>query len=86
MPNGPAEAGLRPRGAGPWACRPGSPVASSACPAAAGARTSVTAPSLPPSWALRWLREACPRRRDTATPPGAPHAAFGPAAAAWRRV
>src|SRR5215467_8308154 len=37
---------------------------------------------LPPSRALRWLREACPRRRDTATAPGAPYAAFGPAAAA----
>src|SRR5215831_13049881 len=31
---------------------------------------------LPPSRALRWLREACPRRRDTAD------AAFGPAPAA----
>src|SRR5215475_846040 len=40
--------------------------------------------SLPPSRALRWLREACPRRRDTATAPGAPYAAFGPAAAACR--
>src|SRR4249920_1411219 len=30
----------------------------------------------PPSRALRWLREACPRRRDTAD------AAFGPAPAA----
>src|SRR5262249_2259501 len=38
--------------------------------------------SLPPSRALRWLREAGPRRRDTATAPGAPYAAFGPAAAA----
>src|SRR6266568_8075574 len=38
----------------------------------------------PPSRALRWLREACPRRRDTATAPGAPYAAFGPAAAARR--
>src|SRR6516165_7122224 len=41
---------------------------------------------LPPSRALgrgpRWLREAGPRRRDTATAPGAPHAAFGPAPAA----
>src|SRR6516225_12188925 len=38
--------------------------------------------SWPPSRALRWLREAGPRRRDTATAPGAPYAAFGPAAAA----
>src|SRR6516225_3173466 len=38
--------------------------------------------SLPPSRALRWLREACPRRRDTATAPDGPYAAFGPAAAA----
>src|SRR5437660_10172146 len=33
---------------------------------------------LPPSRALRWLREACPRRRDTAD------AAFGPAPAAFQ--
>ncbi|HEV3067994.1 MAG TPA: imidazole glycerol phosphate synthase subunit HisF [Streptosporangiaceae bacterium] len=32
--------------------------------------------------AARWLREAGPRRRDTATAPGGPYAAFGPAAAA----
>src|SRR5215472_14383825 len=38
--------------------------------------------SWPPSRALRWLREACPRRRDTATAPEAPYAAFGPAAGA----
>src|SRR5215468_905099 len=38
----------------------------------------------PPSRALRWLRKACPRRRDTATAPGAPYAAFGPAPAARR--
>src|SRR5690242_11640420 len=31
----------------------------------------------------RWLREAGPRRRDTATAPGAPYAAFGPAPAAF---
>src|SRR5262249_30224575 len=36
----------------------------------------VTVTILPPSRALRWLREACPRRRDTAD------AAFGPAPAA----
>src|SRR5215469_5943904 len=44
---------------------------------------------LPPSRALglgpRWLREAGPRRRDTATAPGAPYAAFGPAPAARRQ-
>src|SRR5260370_1023466 len=40
--------------------------------------------SWPPSRALRWLREACPRRRDTATAPEAPYAAFGPAAPAER--
>src|SRR5689334_10427673 len=40
--------------------------------------------SWPSSRALRWLREACPRRRDTATAPGAPYAAFDPAAAACR--
>src|SRR6266567_3318455 len=52
-----------------------------------GSRRAVTVvlnACLPPSRALRWLREACPRRRDTATAPGAPHAAFGPAAAARR--
>src|SRR5262247_521829 len=43
--------------------------------------TSALAP-WPPSRALRWLREACPRRRNTATAPGAPYTAFGPAAAA----
>src|SRR5690348_13899999 len=42
--------------------------------------------SWPPSRAVGpggppWLRETCPRRRDTATAPGAPYAAFGPAAA-----
>src|SRR5262249_26022126 len=60
-PNGPARAGLRPRGAGPGAWGPGSPVASSGCPVAAGTRTSVTGPpsSLPPPRALRRLREAC---------------------------
>src|SRR5438876_633620 len=50
------------------------------------ARTSAPAPSplggalisLPPSRALRWLREAGPRRRDTAD------AAFGPAPAAFQ--
>src|SRR5215469_9917903 len=44
---------------------------------------------LPPSRALglgpRWLREAGPRRRDTATARGAPYAAFGPAPAACRQ-
>src|SRR5215470_2019725 len=48
-------------------------------------RTPLT--SLPPSRALglgpRWLRAAGPRRRDTATAPGAPYAAFGPAPAAF---
>src|SRR5262249_45789844 len=37
-----------------------------------------------PSRALRWLREAGPRRPDTATAAGAPYAAFGPAPAACR--
>src|SRR5215813_6601925 len=36
---------------------------------------------LPPSRALRWLREAGPRRRDTATAPGTPYAAFDPPSA-----
>src|SRR5215469_12138293 len=40
--------------------------------------------TLPPSRALRWLREAGPRHRDTATAPGAPYAAFGPVPAACR--
>src|SRR6516225_9896961 len=34
--------------------------------------------------ALTSRREACLRRRDTATAPEAPHPAFGPVAAAWR--
>src|SRR5437667_385768 len=38
----------------------------------AGCALSIT---LPPSRALRWLREACPRRRDTATAPAARRAA-----------
>src|SRR5262249_22813309 len=48
----------------------------------AGMTTATSLFNLPPSRALRRLREACPRRRDTATAPGAPYAAFGPAPAA----
>src|SRR5215467_11661596 len=82
MPNGPPGAGLRPRGAGPGACTPGSLVASSGCPAAAGTRTPVTGPpSLTASLAGRRAggapgssalasggRPAEARRRDTAGP------------------
>src|SRR5215471_20016716 len=45
IPNGPAGAGLRPRGTGPGAWRPGSLVASSGCPVAGGTWTSVTGPA-----------------------------------------
>src|SRR5262250_217988 len=49
-----------------------------------GAAVTTALIPLPPSRALRWLRQACPRRRDTATASGAPYAAFDPAAAARR--
>src|SRR5215468_7895160 len=66
---------------------------SSGTSASAQARTNcVVLISLPSSRALRLVvpearqtagRKACPRRRDTATAPGAPYAAFGPAPAAF---
>src|SRR5215831_10499898 len=62
-----------------------------ACSRHTSARARWTAPRMPsgtlftwpPSRALRWLREACPRRRDTAASLRV-LAAFGPAAAAFR--
>src|SRR5215470_2222244 len=51
-------------------------------PLAAGVVIASPLLCLPPSRALHWLREACPRRRDTATGLGGPYAAFGPTPAA----
>src|SRR5262249_24002325 len=77
-------------GAGDTATAPGAPQAAFG-PGACGGSAPRSPPrghpyGPPPSraggrpWGPPWLREAVPGAGDTATAPGAPHAAFGPGA------